>query len=222
MRASNLGQRTPSWFISVGIHGLFVVVWVFLNWQKSPKTKQVSFEVIEQPKLSPQPLVVRTVPPPVKPKVEPKPMPERRPVFGINKKAILAADSESQAPEVKLGNTVAKAPDELKLQPGEDAALPFPVDDYLVSAMPVLRSEVRVSYPEEARRAGIQGPVVMDLLIDPEGNVRKVTLVQGLDELLDSAATAAAEKFLFQPARVNDQAVAVRIRYTYRFVLENR
>jgi protein TonB len=100
--------------------------------------------------------------------------------------------------------------------------LPSPADEFLVTSMPVLVSEVRIPYPEEAKKAGIEGPVVMDLLIDEQGKVRQVSLIKGPGFGLNDAALAAIKSFLFRPARIKDQSVAVKIRYTYRFVLENR
>jgi TonB family protein len=102
-----------------------------------------------------------------------------------------------------------------------DGGLPSPVAEFTVTEMPQLASEVRIPYPSEARRRSAQGAVVMDLLIDDVGQVRKVTLVQGADPDLSKAAVEAIKDFRFKPARVNEKKVAVLIRYTYRFVLDN-
>jgi protein TonB len=88
--------------------------------------------------------------------------------------------------------------------------------------MPKLKSEVRIPYPEEAKKASVEGPVVMDLLIDADGKVRKVDLIKGPGYGLNEAAVAALKGFEFIPARMSDHSVAVKIRYTYRFILENR
>jgi periplasmic protein TonB len=77
-----------------------------------------------------------------------------------------------------------------------------------------------VPYPPDAKRLGIQGGVVFDLLIDADGNVRQATLVQGPGHGLDEAARDAVGKLRFKPATIEERPVAVRIRYVYRFVLE--
>ncbi|MBL7670549.1 MAG: TonB family protein [Bdellovibrionaceae bacterium] len=213
-------NKVPAWILSLSIHGLFVLSWVLLSMSRSASPRRVTFEVIENPKVSSVPIATRPIAQP--PKAESKPKVERRAVFGLSQKAILAPDSDQSAVDVKVGNTIAKAPDQLQMQPGDVESLPIPVEDYLVSAMPILKSEVRIPYPEEARKRGIEGPVVMDLLVDQEGQVRQVVLVEGPGFGLNEAASGAAQEFKFQPARVNEQAVSVKIRYTYRFVLKNR
>jgi TonB family protein len=60
----------------------------------------------------------------------------------------------------------------------------------------------------------------MDLLIDAEGRVRSAEFVQGPEASLNDAAMAAVKGFKFLPAKLQDRAVAVKIRYAYKFVLE--
>jgi protein TonB len=212
--------RVPAWSISLLVHGMFVLSWFLLTLSRSPVTYRVALDVIENPKASPLPIAARPLAQPSKTEI--KPRVEKRAVFGLSQKAILAASPGDDSANIKVGNTVAKAPDELQMRPGDAAELPIPVEDYLVSAMPILKSEVRIPYPEEARKMGVEGPVVMDLLIDQLGQVRNVVLVEGPGYGLNEAASAAALGFRFQPARVNDQTVSVKIRYVYRFVLESR
>ncbi len=137
------------------------------------------------------------------------------PVFGLTEKSLTSEGADVQ---VKLGNTIAKEIDQID-NDGKDS-LPIPVDEFLITKMPRVISEVRVPFPAEARKLGIQGAVIADLLIDTEGLVRDVTLVQGLSPILDQLALDALKGFKFQPASVGDQTVAVKIRYSYRFTLE--
>jgi protein TonB len=147
-------------------------------------------------------------------KVQPKDT--RRAVFGASKKSLT---SESGI-DAKAGNTVAKTPDKEQLNKDDVDVLPIPVDEYAVSEMPRLKSEYRIPYPAEAKKNAIQGAVVMDLLIDSDGVVREAKLLQGPGFGLNEAALEAVRKFEFLPARQGDNKVAVRIRYSYRFVLE--
>jgi protein TonB len=183
--------------------------------QTHPK-EQVEISVIDAPTQASRPVTLssRPKPEPEKPKDKPKA------VFGQSRRAITAPETDTAAPAVKAGNTLAKAPDQEKLKPEDPDSLPVPTEEYLVTQMPELAQEVRVPYPPEARRKGIQGAVVMDLLIDADGKVRESKLVQGPEESLNAAALAAVRGFAFKPARIQDKAVAVRIRYAYRFVLE--
>lgn len=94
------------------------------------------------------------------------------------------------------------------------------VEDYEVSEMPLLLNEVRVPYPAEARSRGVQGNVVFEILISSDGRVREMKVISSPDPLLTSAAQSAVNAFKFRPARMADKPVAIRIRYTYRFLLQ--
>jgi TonB family protein len=184
---------------------------MFVRHPRAPE--QVDISVIESPKQAPQALSLSKPEPPKKEEKKP------RAVFGVSRNAVTAPDDRS-AEDVKAGNTVAKAPDQEKLKPEDADSLPVPSEEYLVTQMPELAQEVRVPYPPEARQKGIEGAVVMDILIDASGKVREARLIQGPDESLNQAALTAVKGFVFKPARVQDKPVAVRIRYAYRFVLE--
>lgn len=93
-------------------------------------------------------------------------------------------------------------------------------EDYEVSEMPFLLNEVRVPYPPEARAKNIQGNVVFDLLISSNGSVKDLNVVSSPDPVLTFAARNAVTLFKFRPARMGDKSVAIRIRYTYRFLLK--
>lgn len=93
-------------------------------------------------------------------------------------------------------------------------------EEYEVSEMPVLVNEVRIPYPPGAKSKGIQGVVLIDLIIDSEGRVRKADLINGPADDLNDAALKAVQNFKFKPAQKDDKAVAVKIRYAYRFILE--
>jgi protein TonB len=201
-----------SWLISAGVHALIsaLVLWMMVEKSSRSKKSEVDIQVIEAPKVAPRPVQVSQAPPQVPKKNRP------REVFGLSRKS-LNADA---GVEVKAGNTVAKAPDQEKLKPGDEDSLPVPSEEYLITRMPQLKAEVRIPYPAEPRKKGIQGAVIMDLLIDATGRVRDVQLVEGPDPELSQAAVTAVRDFQFLPALIDDKAVAVRIRYAYRFVLE--
>ncbi len=137
-------------------------------------------------------------------------------VFGASR---LVPDDASR-PSLKEGNTLDKPPDNEKLKSGDTEELPQATEEYLVTQMPILSSDIHVEYPLEAKKRGVQGRVLMDLLIDTNGKVRDVKIIETPDEDLGQAAAAAAKGFVFKPALVSSQAVAVRIQYAYRFVLE--
>lgn len=181
---------------------------------KQKNTLNVPIEVFENPKVSTQAQLQPVNPPKVEPKEPPK-----KAVFGVTRKSLVANDSSQAGAEVKAGNTVAKEVDQLKLDANDDSSLPIPVDDYLITKMPKIKKEVRAPYPEEAKKNGIEGPVLMDVLIDATGKVREVNILSGPGYGLEEAAEAALKQFEFAPAQIKDQSVAVKIKYKYTFKL---
>jgi protein TonB len=194
--------------LSTAAHASVVLLFGLLYaWNLRPHTRAMDITIVEAPKAAPQPVTIS----------KPKPIEETkaRQVYGISRKAVTTDDGEA----VKQGNTLAKAPDNEKLNPNDADSLPIPSEDYLVTQMPQLEKEVVIPYPPEVKKRGVQGVVTMDLLIDSNGTVRKVDLVDGPDPELNAAAVQAAAGFKFKPAQIQDKPVAVRIRYAYRFVI---
>lgn len=198
------------WIVSSALHGiLLILIAAVLLIGQHRKPNEVDIRILEMPKLAEQPVRV------IEPRVQPKGS-HGREVFGISPRSV----TSDQGEEVKAGNTVAKAPDQEQLKPGDPDMLPVPSEEYLVTSMPELKSDVRVLYPPEARKRGIQGAVIMNLLIDDSGKVREVSLIEGPHAELNAAAMTAARGFQFTPAMIQKKPVAVRIRYVYRFILE--
>lgn len=92
-------------------------------------------------------------------------------------------------------------------------------EDYEVGELPVLLNEIKIPYPPAAKAKNIQGPVVFELVIGKDGRVADAKLVSAPSADLAEAARVALKDFRFKPAKLNQSPVAVRIRYTYRFIL---
>lgn len=75
------------------------------------------------------------------------------------------------------------------------------------------------AYPELAKRAGIQGPVNVQILVDETGRVISAQAVKG-SPMLTKAAEAAALRARFTPTKLGDQPVKVQGVITYNFVLQ--
>ena len=84
---------------------------------------------------------------------------------------------------------------------------------------PALIEFVEAPYPPEAETAGIEGGVVLEILIAADGTVAEASVVEPAGHGFDEAALAAARQFRFTPARRDGVAVPARIRYRYVFEL---
>lgn len=77
---------------------------------------------------------------------------------------------------------------------------------------------VELPYPPALKSKGIEGNVVVLIVIDEQGTVQKVRILKssGYREF-DEAAMKAAQKELYSPAQRDGQAVEYNLKYTYRF-----
>jgi TonB family protein len=73
-------------------------------------------------------------------------------------------------------------------------------------------------YPEAARKAGMQGLVVLDAVIAPDGNVKRLRPVSGPDLLVQSA-TEAVQSWKFEPYLSSGKAVEVETTIAVEFRL---
>ncbi len=77
-----------------------------------------------------------------------------------------------------------------------------------------------IKYPEEAAKQGIQGRVMVQFIVDEQGNVTEPTVVQGADPLLDQAALdLIAKSPQWTPGRQRDVPVKVSMTIPINFAL---
>ncbi|MCC6646182.1 MAG: TonB family protein [Polyangiaceae bacterium] len=135
-------------------------------------------------------------------------MPRRRPRLLV---ALAASLSLGAAPALaQPGGPVARPTDPPADAPKKPAGL----------LPPVLKDFVDAPYPEEAKKQGKEGNVVLQLDIDADGNVTQATVIGPAGSGFDEAAVAAARRFKFSPATRDGRAIASRINYRYAFTLK--
>jgi TonB family protein len=81
-----------------------------------------------------------------------------------------------------------------------------------------LMLRVEPDYPEAAREQHIQGPVVLDALVDKDGTVEKLSTVSG-DPQLAAAATDAVKQWRFKPFFRNGSPEEFQTQITVSFRL---
>ena len=88
--------------------------------------------------------------------------------------------------------------------------------------MPLPRGRCIGHYTEEAKRAAVEGTVVLDLVVGEDGRVREVHVVSGLRYGLTEAAITAAKECRFSPGEKDGTPVPVRVRgFKIRFLLDS-
>ena len=112
---------------------------------------------------------------------------------------------------IAIGPVAAFAPQ------GEKGPIYKPGDG--VSA-PVVVKEVKPQYTAEARKAGIQGVVVLDCVVETDGRVGDVTVTKPLEDGLDQEAVKAARQWRFEPGKKDKKPVRVLITLEMTFTLK--
>lgn len=88
-------------------------------------------------------------------------------------------------------------------------------------SVPVVIREVKPAYTSDAMRAKIQGAVLIECDVQPDGSVTNVKIVRSLDPTfgLDQEAVKAARQWRFKPGMRLGQPVAVTISIELTFTL---
>lgn len=84
---------------------------------------------------------------------------------------------------------------------------------------PSLLREVKPQYTEEARRLGVEGDVVLEIVVRADGSVGQLTLLQRLGSGLDQRAVDAVRQWRFSPARRFGTPVDVLVEMAVEFKL---
>ncbi|WP_044889267.1 energy transducer TonB [Myxococcus hansupus] len=170
---------------------------------------------------APRPLPPPPVNAPPPPNDTPPPEPSAKPpplVVGMTMSSTTSAGSFAapvgNTAYGRTGNT-ATDPKEVK---GYSAPKYAPI--YQVDSEPTVASEVKIPYPEEARRAGVEGTVTLSIAIDHEGKVSSVKILKGPGYGLNEAARDAIRRFRFKPAIKGGEPVATEMKYSYTFLLD--
>ena len=142
----------------------------------------------------------------------------------INQLVLAAVEDWKFKPAVKDGKTV-KSQYPMILWFESDK--PINEDDYLPIAenMPgpiggMYSIQEKITYPEIAKRAGLQGKVIIQAFIDEDGNVTHTKVVKGLGGGIDEMASDAVRKTKFNPGIQNGKPVKVQVTIPIVFKLQ--
>jgi protein TonB len=141
---------------------------------------------------------------------------------GMGERAIITTTNGPEAPFLFLVVEVDRvSPEELRRRGlrhswRKDYML---VDGEEVTA-PVAIEKTRPAYPPEAKEVKYQGRVVLRMVINEEGKIEDVEVVEGQPYGLTEAAVTAAGAWRFEPALYQGKPVAVLYMVTINFRLE--
>ena len=140
------------------------------------------------------------------------------PSLGIAKESSMVSSAETSV-GVGEGTTLQAPVKSGDADQGGDDGNVF--SGFQVSVLPKVLREIKIAYPNSPKDRGIEGKVILKILVGKDGKVKEVALRKGLDPELDRAAIEGVKLFLFSPAKIGDKPVSVYIDYTYVFILDS-
>ncbi|NNF59574.1 MAG: energy transducer TonB, partial [Rhodothermaceae bacterium] len=110
--------------------------------------------------------------------------------------------------------------------PAEPEPEPEPEIFEVVENMPepiggIAAIQSNIQYPEMARRAGIEGRVFVQFVVDEQGRPSEIRVVRGIGGGCDEAAVEAVRQARFTPGRQRGRPVKVRMSLPVTFRLTN-
>jgi protein TonB len=234
-------DRSPAFYgvcASVALHAaLAAVAFARVRSPSDPAIRQVPIELFTppppvrapiepepQPEPAPPPkallrpaartvrALARNAPPPDPVLPDRPPDPEAAPVrrvVGISMESTIEGGDPIAVGNTRMGAGSTTAEDPNSVHPLEGDFTP-----------PVRRRSPRPAYPAALRARGVEGVVVVELLLSANGALDQVRIAHssGFPEF-DEAALLAARQGEYEPARVNRVPVADTIRFSIRFRL---
>ena len=129
----------------------------------------------------------------------------------------VVACSDSVAPSASTDDPATTESSSASTEDGEVFMI---VEDQpeLVGGMSALQESI--SYPETAKEAGIQGRVIVQFIVDEDGNVTNPKVIRGVHEALNQAALDAVTAQEFEPGKADGEAVKVQMSLPVTFRLQ--
>jgi len=94
---------------------------------------------------------------------------------------------------------------------------------YAFDEPPILIKSIAPQYPQLAQNAGIEGTVVIRVVIGVDGKVEQANVISSdVTPAMEKAALSAAQKFLFKPAKQRTVPVRASMAVPIRFKLHGR
>lgn len=173
------------------------------------RQKQKIF-VVQQPKFKP-PEVQKQVEI-LKPRVVRVPIPDPNP---DDPEPIRELQTDDFLPDVIPDDAIFGVPE----------APPAPVDEGPIRVggqikEPKKTKHVLPVYPEIARKARLEGTVILEVIVSKQGKVRDIKVLKGLSMGLTEAAVEAVRQWEYEPSTLNGRPVEVIITVTSRFSLQ--
>jgi hypothetical protein len=75
----------------------------------------------------------------------------------------------------------------------------------------------KINYPEIAKRAGLQGPILSEFIVTTEGIAKDIKIIQGIGEVCDLEIIYRIKLTRFNPAIKNGKKINQLMRFAVKF-----
>lgn len=206
------GYYTVFWQIGLLITLVIFIIAVKVEWTGEPTEEYVldEQEVVEMEEII-QTQHIETPPPPPRP-----PVPQEVP----NDEIIDDIDFQIDA-ELTLSGPLdlPPPPEQDEEEPEEDFFVVVEQMPELIGGLAELQSRIR--YPEMARRAGIEGRVYVQFIVNERGEVENPQVIRGIGGGCDEEAIRAVSQASFKPGMQRGRPVRVQYSLPIVFRLQN-
>ncbi len=192
--------------LGIGISGLLFLAipltQIFTTYEKSP-------EEIEALDIAPPP----PPPPPEDPPPPPEPEQEEPPPELNTPPPPISLEQLDMALNPGTGNSMAGdfALPSFNVNSSDLGGLEiFELGD--VDSPPQPRTKIEFSYPAAAKRKGITGVVKVEYVVNENGRVEKINIVESPSNILSKATEEVLQRARFEPTQKSGRAVKVRMR----------
>lgn len=184
-----------------------------------PKEEPPKIEVIEMPKLEPEePEIIEANDEPVKPLDFAPPMQTDVPQV-VTDTSFVQKIQPPPPDNIKPSAGVITIPSDR--DPSRFRGVEV-FDPSKLDQQPVARSRTPPTYPFEMRRAGITGEVVVDFIVDNNGDVQNAYALSSTQREFEAAAVQAVSKWKFKPGRRGGRDVNTHMRVPIVFSLNDQ
>lgn len=199
-------------FIEVGLIIALLVFIVAMKVDIKQKKKEILF--VEQQEVITMEEVVKTK------QIERPPPPPRPPVpVAVPNDEIIEEQVLNINAEIEIDQKLELPDEPPQTEEEEDFFIAVEQMPELIGGLAGLQRSIR--YPEMARKAGIEGRVIVQFIVNEDGSVENPHIIRGIGGGCDEEALRAVSQVKFNPGRQRGKAVRVQYSLPVVFRLQN-
>lgn len=199
-------------FIEVGLIIALLVFIVAMKVDIKQKKKEILF--VEQQEVITMEEVVKTK------QIEHPPPPPRPPVpVAVPNDEIIEEQVLNINAEIEIDQKLELPDEPPQTEEEEDFFIAVEQMPELIGGLAGLQRSIR--YPEMARKAGIEGRVIVQFIVNEDGSVENPHIIRGIGGGCDEEALRAVSQVKFNPGRQRGKAVRVQYSLPVVFRLQN-